>query len=453
MATLGRRSHVGDIFIVKTNTKLYSEIQKVLGFVPKFTNLGEYVNGDIKHIFTSSKGGKIYHVRYDDVDCALVAKIDCKEITWEKKVSNDELEIPFVLGFLFGEDEWNIFENKSPLFKERVLSLCSASKEIYKSKHWDEVYKRWSSEPNLLEKLRPYLLSVRHFKECNLEMFKKRYEVVFADIKRIKSCDLKGSKESTADMYLVFEDCTIVPISLKKKKSAMVGALVGKMEELSNFNRMVDSKLLMGLVETCQYDKLYDILDDRYTELETLVGGIDCTCFLGRRISRKSYDFNDVRMCVCNCMTLGLFIGFYKSILKELDSVSIVDVMNKRLATLWAYSMFGSSKYPLYRLYGADETNPGGTYEYLGYYEEVFGSLEEEFEKEFSSVDVRFVVSCRPVEGSYYNIEMFIAKRKNRFVRTRTSPKSSDSYMSSFVVDSDEESKLKTIDKLTERVK
>ena len=150
MATLSRPIHRGQSFIVKENTRLYKNIHSYFGYVPDFVNFGYYSDSyTIEKEFVCNDKGKKFVVMYDNRYFVVVSNDICRDVKWKDKTHNDDLELPFVISFLFTEKEWLLLQDKDVRLVDRMIDLGDKNEEICQSKSWGNVKQKWQYNKTL----------------------------------------------------------------------------------------------------------------------------------------------------------------------------------------------------------------------------------------------------------------------------------------------------------------
>ena len=448
MATLGRISHFGEEVKIKKNSTLYNKIFEYLGFVPTFVNRGLYTNNyTIEKDIQNSNNSK-YVLEYDNRYFIIESGITNKNISWVRKKSTEELELPIAISFLF--------ENEKDISK--YIDIADKNDEINSIEKWEDIKNKWK-ENSIETYIKTVYNNVKSFKETFKESFEElgEYRIVYNSSNLIKNKDNKGTKNGTADIYLYsgeslnkfieelegdfkivngvvcLKTCKFIQISLKKNSDAVVGAMVGKMEELSKFNR---KNYFENLIK--ENKNIVEEFNSKFEESKRLYECVGCLESLD---NNNSFTFE--RMTVSNCMTLSLLNNFYKNRLKDVCGNYNFDKCLDSLSEIWAYTVFGSTKFPLYKLYADMDSTYCGTFEdYKNKLKNYFKNSKEPF----------FILSSKKSKNDYYIIELYITRYiingKNYYIRTRTCPKNSDSYVSSFVMNGDKLTNTKTIEEL-----
>lgn len=474
MATLSRPIHKGQSFIVKENTRLYKNIQQYFGYVPDFINLGYYSDSyTIEKEFICNNKGKKFVVMYDNRYFVVVSNDICRDVKWKDKTHNDDLELPFVISFLFAEKEWLLFQDKDVRLVDRMIELGDNNEEICQSKSWENVKQKWKDNKTLsFDSFYGSLASVYNLITSEPELFNnfKERNVLFNSVELLKKNETDNGRKSTADVYVYTgtkedlfktfssgvsidnyvktEKNKILQISIKKDVSAMVGTMGGKMESFCDCSRSEITKKYWSLYNSGDYETIRKDLQKKVKEVSKLYSSI--LSFVGGVVDLDvSDDFNINRMRVCNLSTLELFEEFYKKVLTSNGNMSTLR-RNEILAEIWTYVVFGGTRNSLIKLYGSDSDNINGKYELLGTYEEYYREKLRWSSGMSENSTSPFIVSCKPNGNSYFNLEMYIQKKQDGYVRVRTSPKDSDSPVSSFVMDSDADKRLKSLKRLQE---
>ena len=448
MATLGRETHIGEEVKIKKGSTLYNKIYEYLGFVPIFINRGLYNKSyTIEKDIQNSNNSK-YVFEYDNRFFIIHSGINTKEVSWVNKKSTEELELPLVISFLINS------EYEIPNYIE-IADKCS---EISFNEKWSDIKRIWK-EKTVEDYIRTSFNNVKSFKESFKKMFEELgdYKIIYNNVKRIKDKDNKGTKSSTADLYLYsgesmdvllneldgeykinngvvcLKSCKFIQISLKKNSDAIVGAMVGKMEELSKFNRKY---YFESILKDCK-----DIVKEFNNNFEIAKDKFECVGVKDKLDFSEGFLFE--RMTTSNCMTLAMLNNFYKNKLIDFCGNYNFEKCLESLTEIWAYTVFGSTKFPLYKLFG--DIN----YTYCGTFEEYKNNLKNYFK---DSTEPLFVLSSKKSQNGYYIIELYITRYiingKNYYIRTRTCPKNSDSYVSSFVMNGDKLTNTKTLEEL-----
>lgn len=474
MATLSRPIHKGQSFIVKENTRLYRNIHAYFGYVPDFVNFGYFSDSyTIEKEFICNDNGKRFVVMYDNRYFIIVSNDICRDVKWKDKIHNDDLELPFVISFLFSDQDWKLFYSGDFRLVERMIDIGNSNDEIYKSKSWENVKQKWLSNKKLsFDFFYGSISSVGNLINSEKELFEnfKDRNVLFNSVELLKKNETDNGRKSTADVYVytgLKEDLfnsfssgisvdnyvktstnKVLQISIKKDVSAMVGAMGGKMESFCDCSRSEITKKYWSLYNSGDCETIRKDLQKKVKEVSELYSS-DLS-FVGGVVDLEvSGDFNVNRMRVCNLSTLGLFQEFYKKVLTAEGSVSNLR-RNEILAEVWTYVVFGGTRNSLIKLYGSDSDNINGKYELLGTYEEYYREKLRWSSGMSENSTSPFIVSCKPNGNSYFNLEMYIQKKQDGYVRVRTSPKDSDSPVSSFVMDSDADKRLKSLKRLQE---
>lgn len=448
MATLGRITHIGEEVKIKKNSTLYNKIFEYLGFVPTFINRGLYKNNyTIEKDIQNSNNSK-YVFEYDNRFFIIRSGVTNKNVSWVRKKSTEELELPIAISFLL-KNEFDI---------SNYIDIADNCSEINSIDKWEEIKNKWK-ECSIEKYIKTVYSNVNSFKETFKESFKElgEYKIVYNNVKLIKNKDNKGSKISTADIYLYsgeslnklieelegdfeinngvvcLKTCKFIQISLKKNSDAVVGAMVGKMEELSKFNRRN------------YYENLFKENKDKVKEfnnqLENLKDKFECVGCVESLNCGEGFTFE--RMTISNCMTLAMLNNFYKNQLIDSFNNYNFGKCLETLVEIWAYTVFGSTKFPMYKLFGDINST------YYGTFEDYKNKLKEYFKE---SKEPFFILSSKKSQNGYYIIELYITRYiingNNYYIRTRTCPKNSDSYVSSFVMNGDKLTNTKTLDEL-----